>query len=471
MGAWRTLQQEHLEGKKQHHPPAHLPTYSPGHSKGDSTVTKETIFRNCIRGVFLFAYGAFLWASIHHIATFFHNFEPEGSGWMGSYTLAISIDVTALVLTIGVMFFRKNMPGLAFGLVWFFIIALTAFSWLVNWEYAQRYQSTNLTTNVILETINPILASSFAFLNLAYSLVAEFFSTKKQTAEELAQEADRLEALTEQQSRLDAAKARMKKPSMIQRAKELAIEAKAAAQEVKGLREQAAPALLQETPPEKLEQTLQFLAEHQELVDNWAPGADTQLAAYLGLRREASARFWRLKAMEVWPAYSASKSCQHSARATTGNDGANDGDDADIFEDETLEYTTSNRSQKTLAIPGKHATPDDGMERSENESKTSARAPTRDGSNPTLSVTVKEAATMLGLSESYVRELRNTKKLRSPGRNKKLILASSISAYQKARQKTEENEGVSRQEHHQHRHSNGHAEATFHPDEYAKFTV
>jgi hypothetical protein len=112
------------------------------------------------------------------------------------------------------------------------------------------------------------------------------------------------------------------------------------------------------------------------------------------------------------------------------------------------------------------------MERSENTSKTSARAPTRDGSNPTLSVTVKEAAVMLGLSESYVRELRNTKKLRSPGRNKKLILASSISAYQKARQKTEENEGASRQEdHHRHGHSNGHAEATPHLDAYAELTV
>lgn len=79
---------------------------------------------------------------------------------------------------------------------------------------------------------------------------------------------------------------------------------------------------------------------------------------------------------------------------------------------------------------------------------------------------------MLGLSESYVRELRNTKKLRSPGRNKKLILVSSISAYQKARQKTEENEADSIQEsHRQNRHSNGHAEATIHLDEYAELTV
>jgi hypothetical protein len=101
-------------------------------------MTRETIFRAGLRVVFLFAYGAFLWASIHHVATFFDNFEPDGNDWTGSYTLAISIDATALVLTLGVMFFRKSMPGLALGVVWFFIIALTAFSWLVNWEYAMR---------------------------------------------------------------------------------------------------------------------------------------------------------------------------------------------------------------------------------------------------------------------------------------------------------------------------------------------
>jgi len=106
-------------------------------------MTKEAIFRGVIRFVFLFAYGAFLYASIRHVATFFHNFEPDATDWNGSYTLAISIDLTALVLTVGVMFFRTSMPGLALFVIWFFIVALTAFSWLVNWEYAMRYQSTD----------------------------------------------------------------------------------------------------------------------------------------------------------------------------------------------------------------------------------------------------------------------------------------------------------------------------------------
>jgi hypothetical protein len=403
-------------------------------------MTKEAVFRGVIRFVFLFAYGAFLWASIHHVATFFHNFEPGGNDWTGSYTLAISIDATALVLTIGVMFFRKSMPGLALGVVWFFIVALTAFSWLVNWEYAMRYQSTDLTTDPLLKLLNPILASSFAFLNLAYSVVAEFFNTRKQTAEDLAHEADRLEALVIEQNRLEAAKDRVKKPNLIQRAKELALEAKTAAQEVIGVQdEHVEAATLSQTLPEKLEQTVRFLVEHPELADHWDTGSDEALASYLGLKHEASARFWRLKAMELWPAHSASKSNQNATPGVSGKDGTNDGDPAETSVDEMLEHTTPFRSQQILAITRECATSDDGNDQCAQERKTSARVPTRDGSTTPLSVTVKEAATMLGLSETYVRELRSNKKLRCTGRNKKLILVSSIKAYQESRQKTGQN--------------------------------
>jgi hypothetical protein len=450
-------------------------------------MTKEAIFRGVIRFVFLFAYGAFLWASIHHVATFFYNFEPGGNDWTGSYTLAISIDATALVLTIGVMFFRKSMPGLALGVVWFFIVALTAFSWLVNWEYAMRYQSNDLTADPVLKLLNPILASSFAFLNLAYSVVAEFFSTRKQTAEELAQEADRLEALATEQNRLEAAKARVKKPSLIQRAKELALEAKTAAQEIIGEHEEHkeheesavdVSALPQEALPEKLEQTLHFLAEHPELADHWDTGSDAQLAAYLGLRREASARFWRLKAMEVWPEYRenseyiADKSNQHAVPRASGKDGTNDGGPAGTSAHETLEYSALFRGLKTATRTEKYATPGDGKDQSDQARKTSSRTTTRDGSTAPLSVTVKEAATMLGLSETYVRELRNNKKLRCSGRNKKLILVSSIKAYKEIRQKTGQNESDERQENpHQNGNGNGQSEVAIHLDAYAQVTA
>jgi len=193
---------------------------------------KEQVFSTAIRVVFLFAFGAFLFASIHHIATFFDNFEQDSGNWVGSYALAISIDATALVLTIGVMFFRKNMPWYAQVFVWFFIIALTAFSWVVNWEYALRFQSGLLTDNPTLKMINPILASSFAFLNLAYSLVSEFFSARVETVADIEAEATRLEGLISVQKRLDIARETLKKPSLIQRAKGVVIEVKSAANEV-----------------------------------------------------------------------------------------------------------------------------------------------------------------------------------------------------------------------------------------------
>jgi len=195
-------------------------------------MNKEQVFSVAIRVVFLFAFGAFLFASIPHIATFFDNFEQDSGNWFGSYALAISIDATALVLTIGVMFFRKNMPWYAQVFVWFFIIALTAFSWFVNWEYALRFQSDMLTNNDTLKFINPILASSFAFLNLAYSLVSEFFSARVLTAADLEEEAKRLESLISVQNRVNLAKDQLKKPSLIQRAKDVALEVKSAAKEV-----------------------------------------------------------------------------------------------------------------------------------------------------------------------------------------------------------------------------------------------
>ncbi|GER88682.1 hypothetical protein KDW_28440 [Dictyobacter vulcani] len=189
-------------------------------------------FRILIRVIFIFAYIAFLAASIRHVATFFHNFEADPNDWVNPYTLAVSIDLTALVLTVGVMFFRGNMPWYAQGFTWVFIVALTAFSWFVNWEYAMTFQGNDLRVNDTLRMLNPILASSFAFLNLAYSVVAEFFSSKNKTAAELAAEVDELELLEAQQVRLAEYRERTKQPSIIQRVKKTAIEAREAVNEV-----------------------------------------------------------------------------------------------------------------------------------------------------------------------------------------------------------------------------------------------
>jgi hypothetical protein len=192
----------------------------------------QTFFRGAIRVVFLFAFIAFLSASISHVAVFFNDFEADKGNWIEPYMLAISIDLTALVLTVGVMFFRKGMPWYAVLITWVFIFALTTFSWIVNWEYASTYQGNTLHVNGLLSQLNPVLASSFAFFNLVYSFVSEFFNAKVKTSDELKAELDRLEALEEIQNRIKDYRERTRKPGLIQRAKGVAIEAKTAVKEV-----------------------------------------------------------------------------------------------------------------------------------------------------------------------------------------------------------------------------------------------
>lgn len=78
---------------------------------------------------------------------------------------------------------------------------------------------------------------------------------------------------------------------------------------------------------------------------------------------------------------------------------------------------------------------------------------------------------MLGLSETYVRELRSTKKLRSPGRNKRLLLVSSVNAYQAAREKVGQHVPQSFQENHeQNGNSNGHNSVALPLDAYTQLT-
>jgi hypothetical protein len=193
---------------------------------------KDKIFSVVIKVIFIFAFGAFLAASIHHIATFYANFEPASIDMIGSYALAIALDGTALTLTIGVMFFNKSMPTYAKVIIWFFILALTGYSWVVNWEYAARFQSSNLTTNPTLEWLNPILASSFAFLNLAYAVVSEFFNVRVKTVEELQTELTSLTERASLENQIENLKKNTSGPGLIQRAKSTAIELKLAAKEV-----------------------------------------------------------------------------------------------------------------------------------------------------------------------------------------------------------------------------------------------
>jgi len=215
------------------------------------------VIRGLVKFVFIACYAAFMWASIHHVATYFDNFEQNGvSNLFGSYLLAGAFDVTALVTTIGVMFFRKSMPRYVQWIVWCFIIAIAGYSFFINWEYAAHFQNEDLVlqatgvmmplfdmqghlhyvpqmrANTALLVVNPLLASGFTLFSLIYSIVAEFFGTKAPTVEELRAKQTYLEETATVLEGIKKLEGKGKGKSLIQLAKEKAMEGKAAWKEV-----------------------------------------------------------------------------------------------------------------------------------------------------------------------------------------------------------------------------------------------
>lgn len=108
--------------------------------------------------------------------------------------------------------------------------------------------------------------------------------------------------------------------------------------------------------------------------------------------------------------------------------------------DDTQPQIREQHTDKIPAISAENATPlaDENQEQ-ESPKAPAQNTPSKHSTGP-LSVSVKEAALMLGFSESYVRELKNKGKLHSPPRNNKLLTTKSINEYQKTRQTQEQKE-------------------------------
>src|SRR6267142_311024 len=162
-----------------------------------------SLLQRLLQGVLWAAFGAFLFASLPHVAYFFAAFEPESSTgrlndywWLVSYGLAASIEVTAFLLslnvaikmrqaTLGLPWYQKMLAAL--GVItthWPFILLLVGFSWLVNFEHAKQFHSAMLSAaeqvpiNLMfwqgkLADLNPIIASSFPLLAVAYPGMAD----------------------------------------------------------------------------------------------------------------------------------------------------------------------------------------------------------------------------------------------------------------------------------------------------------
>lgn len=169
-------------------------------------VSADVEVSNFAQGVLQFVlwvgFAGFLFASLPHVAYFFAAFEPETNGsvndywWTVSYILAIAIDVTSFFLsfnvaikmrraTAGLPWYQKIIPAiLVFLAHWPFILLLVGFSWLVNFEHAKQFHSSMLDVaeqaqiNLLiwqgkLLDLNPIIASAFPVLAVAYTGMAD----------------------------------------------------------------------------------------------------------------------------------------------------------------------------------------------------------------------------------------------------------------------------------------------------------
>ncbi|HEY4035616.1 MAG TPA: hypothetical protein VGL94_16790 [Ktedonobacteraceae bacterium] len=282
---------------------------------------------------FWIAFAVFLAASIPHVAYFFASFEPsqgpEGVWWWAvSYAIAISLDVTVYLLSwTAFQRYRKYRTPKAVWQHWLLILMCTVFSWAVNWAYAKQFHSPVMLSSAEssapwLTTVFPFMASAFPLLGIVYTMMAETIS--EGSGEENKKHLDQFQMISElaKQTNLPVSTLRRALTSgnrqnaasivtaMANHAtNEVGSEAKNDARQTitgqfvavedepaESNQEKSNPALRavssSEEITDKLQMTLEALRANPDMTDE-------ALAARLLLKRPASARFWRLKAIEI----------------------------------------------------------------------------------------------------------------------------------------------------------------------------
>jgi hypothetical protein len=288
---------------------------------------------------FWIAFAVFLAASIPHVAYFFASFEPsqgpEGVWWWAvSYAIAISLDVTVYLLSwTAFQRYRKYRTPRAVWQHWLLILICTIFSWAVNWAYAKQFHSISMLSSAEsvapwLTNVFPFMASAFPLLGIVYTMMAETIT--ETAAEERKGKEDQLSALSElaRQTHLPIATLRRAitsgsrlnpsnlitavanratsdlavQPSTLEKAEvssEISrpITGQFVTVEENNSLSRAAKATSNAMPiadgnPDKLQMTIEALRAKPDMTDE-------ALAEFLALKRPASARFWRLKAIEI----------------------------------------------------------------------------------------------------------------------------------------------------------------------------
>ena len=293
---------------------------------------------------FWIAFAVFLAASIPHVAYFFASFEPsqgpEGIWWWTvSYAIAISIDVTVYLLSwTAFQRYRRYRTPKAVWQHWLLIVMCTVFSWAVNWAYAKQFHNTGMlsaaeSTAPWLTSIFPFMASAFPLLGIVYTMMAETVSeTAAEEKQEKAQQMNLLAELAKQTSlpistlrkalmsgsRFNPASLLSVTNSMrtasVDTAGAMQSESEETGESNRAITGQVVaigreaqdnrdapvvtpingqhPLTPLDSSPDKLQMTIEALRANPRITDE-------ELAEFLALKRPASARFWRLKALEI----------------------------------------------------------------------------------------------------------------------------------------------------------------------------
>jgi len=291
---------------------------------------------------FWIAFAVFLAASIPHVAYFFASFEPsqgpEGVWWWAvSYAIAISLDVTVYLLSwTAFQRYRKYRTPRAVWQHWLLILICTIFSWAVNWAYAKQFHSISMLSSAEsvapwLTNVFPFMASAFPLLGIVYTMMAETIT--ETAAEEKKGKEDQLSALSElaRQTHLPIATLRRaitsgsrlnpsnlitavanrtssdmaNQPSTLEKTEVssevnrpitgqfVTVEDSSSTSRVaKASPVTSAAMSISDGNPDKLQMTIEALRAKPDMTDE-------ALAEFLALKRPASARFWRLKAIEI----------------------------------------------------------------------------------------------------------------------------------------------------------------------------
>ncbi len=292
---------------------------------------------------FWIAFAVFLAASIPHVAYFFASFEPsqgpEGIWWWAvSYAIAISIDVTVYLLSwTAFQRYRRYRTPKAVWQHWLLIVMCTVFSWAVNWAYAKQFHSPLMLSSAEsaapwLINVFPFMASAFPLLGIVYTMMAETITeTASEEKQAVSQQLTALSELAKQTSlpmatlrRALASGSRINPASLLtsvihqgtneqgtaditsnnitdkknDSSKSKAITGQFVTIEkdttdiTNGSTNPSLGTIGNEGNPDKLQMTIEALRANPDMTDE-------ALAEYLSLKRPASARFWRLKAIEI----------------------------------------------------------------------------------------------------------------------------------------------------------------------------